>query len=77
MPIEARTETIRIGRLGQAGQHPGQEREGGRLEAEGGRKTRDERRAHFHARKDAQTAARTELAQERDAGHWSSVADEE
>ncbi len=29
-----------------------------RLEAEGGRKTRDERRAHFHARKDAQTAAR-------------------
>ena len=48
-----------------------------RLEAEGGRKTRDERRAHFHARKDAQTAARTELAQERDAGHWSSVADED
>ncbi len=29
-----------------------------RLEAEGGRKTRDERRADFHARKDAQTAAR-------------------
>ena len=48
-----------------------------RLEAEGGRKTRDERRAHFHARKDAQTAARTELAQEREAGHWSSVADED
>src|SRR6478752_5934064 len=48
-----------------------------RLEAEAGRKTRDERRAHFHARKDAQTAARDELAQERDAGHWSSVADED
>ncbi|HYN66549.1 MAG TPA: Obg family GTPase CgtA, partial [Ornithinibacter sp.] len=48
-----------------------------RLEAEGGRKTRDERRAHFHARKDAQTAARDELAQERSAGHWSSVADED
>ena len=48
-----------------------------RLEAEGGRKTRDERRAHFHARKDAQTAARDELAQERQAGHWSSVADED
>ena len=48
-----------------------------RLEAEGGRRTRDERRAHFHARKDAQTAARDELAQERQAGHWSSVADED
>ena len=48
-----------------------------RLEAEGGRKTRDERRAHFHARKDAQTVARDELAQERQAGHWSSVADED
>ena len=33
-----------------------------RLEAEGGRKTRDERRAHFHARKDAQTAARDKHA---------------
>ncbi len=41
------------------------------------RTTRDERREHFHARKDAQTAARDELAQERQAGHWSSVADED
>ena len=41
-----------------------------RLEAEGGRKTRDEKRDDFHARKDAQTAARDELAQERQAGHW-------
>ena len=48
-----------------------------RLEAEAGRKTRDERRAHFHARKDAQTAARDELAQERSAGHWSSAVDED
>ena len=48
-----------------------------RLEAEGGRKTRDERREDFHARKDAQTAARDELAQERRAGHWASVGDED
>ena len=41
-----------------------------RLETEGGRKTRDEKRDDFHARKDAQTAARDELAQERRAGHW-------
>ena len=45
-----------------------------RLEAEG-RKSRDERREEFHARKDAQTAARDELAQERRAGHWSSTDD--
>ncbi len=34
------------------------------------RKSRDERRAAFHARKDAQTAAREELAAERRAGRW-------
>jgi GTP-binding protein len=34
------------------------------------RKTRGEKREEFHARKDAQTAAREELAAERRAGHW-------
>jgi GTP-binding protein len=46
-----------------------------RLEEEG-RKTRAQRREEFHDRKDAQTAARDELAQERRAGHWSSAGDE-
>ncbi len=45
-----------------------------RLEGEG-RKSRDERREDFHRRKDAQTAARDELAQERSAGHWSTTED--
>lgn len=36
-----------------------------------GRKTRGEKREEFHARKDAQTAAREELAAERRAGRWS------
>lgn len=40
-----------------------------RLENEG-RKTRGQRRDEFHDRKDAQTAARDELAQERRAGVW-------
>jgi GTPase len=40
-----------------------------RLE-EFGRKSRAERRAEFHERKDAQTAAREELEGERRAGHW-------
>ena len=35
-----------------------------------GRKTRAEKREEFHSRKDAQTAARGELADERRAGHW-------
>ena len=48
-----------------------------RLENEGGRKTRTEKRDDFHARKDAQTAARDELSQERRAGHWASVGDED
>ena len=47
-----------------------------RLEPEG-RKTRGEKREDFHARKDAQTAARDELAQERRAGHWAHAADDE
>jgi GTPase len=47
-----------------------------RLEEEG-RKTRSQRREEFHERKDAQTAARDELAQERRSGHWSSVGDED
>ncbi len=34
------------------------------------RKTREEKREEFHARKDAQTAARDELAAERRAGRW-------
>ncbi|MGL5929567.1 MAG: GTPase ObgE [Dermatophilaceae bacterium] len=41
-----------------------------RVDGSGGRKTRGERRAEFHARKDAQTAARDELAAERRAGLW-------
>ncbi len=36
----------------------------------GGRRTRAERRADFHTRKDAQSAARDDLAEERRAGHW-------
>ncbi len=35
-----------------------------------GRKSRGEKREEFHARKDAQTAAREELLAERRAGHW-------
>ncbi|NHA68911.1 GTPase ObgE [Phycicoccus flavus] len=46
-----------------------------RLE-ESGRKSRAEKREEFHARKDAQTAARDELAAERRSGHWSSARDE-
>ena len=42
-----------------------------------GRKTRSEKREEFHGRKDAQTAARDQLAAERRAGHWSSAADED
>ncbi len=34
------------------------------------RRTNTERREDFHARKDAQSAARQELAAERKAGHW-------
>ncbi|HEX6917748.1 MAG TPA: GTPase ObgE [Phycicoccus sp.] len=41
------------------------------------RKSRAEKREEFHARKDAQTAARDELAAERRAGHWSGVGDED
>ena len=48
-----------------------------RLENEAGRKTRSEKRDDFHARKDAQTVARDELAQERRAGHWANVGDED
>ena len=40
------------------------------------RKTRTERREQFHARKDAQTVARDQLAAERRAGHWAHVDDE-
>lgn len=40
-----------------------------RLE-ESTRRTTQERREEFHARKDAQTAAREDLRTERDAGHW-------
>ena len=40
------------------------------------RRTNTERRTEFHARKDAQTAARDELAQERRAGHWTDPDDE-
>ena len=47
-----------------------------RLENEG-RKTRAAKRDDFHARKDAQTVARDELAEERRAGHWASVRDED
>jgi GTP-binding protein len=38
------------------------------------RRTNHERRAEFHARKDAVTAVREELADERRAGHWSDPA---
>lgn len=38
-----------------------------------GRKTRRERRAQFHDRKDAQAAARDDLAAERRAGHWTTA----
>ena len=41
-----------------------------RLEEAGGRRTSAQRREEFHARKDAQTAAREELAHERRAGVW-------
>ncbi|MGO1167354.1 MAG: Obg family GTPase CgtA, partial [Janibacter sp.] len=34
------------------------------------RRTTQERRDDFHARKDAQTAAREDLREEREAGHW-------
>jgi GTPase len=44
---------------------------------ESGRSSRRERRAEFHARKDAQTAARAELAAERDAGHWADIGEDE
>ena len=47
-----------------------------RLENEG-RKTRAAKRDDFHARKDAQTVARGELAEERRAGHWASARDED
>ncbi|MFQ6170328.1 GTPase ObgE [Oryzobacter sp. R7] len=47
-----------------------------RLEPEG-RRTRAEKREDFHARKDAQTAARDELATERRAGHWAHADDED
>lgn len=42
-----------------------------------GRKTRAEKREEFHSRKDAQTAARDELAAERRAGHWAAADDDE
>ncbi|GIL33926.1 GTPase ObgE [Phycicoccus sp. DTK01] len=42
-----------------------------------GRKTRAEKRDEFHGRKDAQTAARDELAAERRAGHWATARDED
>ena len=37
---------------------------------ENSRRTTSERREEFHARKDAQTAAREELREERESGHW-------
>ena len=40
---------------------------------ENDRKTRGEKRSEFHGRKDAQTAARDQLAAERKAGHWATV----
>ena len=40
---------------------------------ENDRKTRGEKRNEFHGRKDAQTAARDQLAAERKAGHWATV----
>ena len=44
---------------------------------ENDRQTRDERRRDFHGRKDAQTAAREELAAERRAGHWATAGDDD
>ena len=41
------------------------------------RRSNAERREEFHARKDAQSAAREELAAERRAGHWASADDED
>ena len=41
------------------------------------RRTNTERREEFHARKDAATAARRELDEERRAGHWASALDED
>lgn len=46
-----------------------------RLE-ESARPTRGDKRRDFHDRKDAQTAARDELAAERRAGHWSTAGDD-
>ncbi|QKE84332.1 GTPase ObgE [Arthrobacter sp. NEB 688] len=42
-----------------------------------GRKSRSEKRDEFHGRKDAQTAARDELAAERRAGHWATAREED
>ncbi|GGB86844.1 GTPase CgtA [Knoellia flava TL1] len=47
-----------------------------RLE-ESERKTRSQKREEFHGRKDAQTAARDQLAAERKAGHWATVRDDD
>ena len=47
-----------------------------RLE-DAGRKSRGEKREEFHGRKDAQTAARKELAAERKAGHWATARDDD
>ncbi|HSO65777.1 MAG TPA: GTPase ObgE [Ornithinibacter sp.] len=47
-----------------------------RLENEG-RKTRAAKRDDFHDRKDAQTVARDQIAEERRAGHWATASDED
>jgi GTP-binding protein len=44
---------------------------------EASRRTRSEKREEFHARKDAQTTARTDLERERRSGHWATVGDED
>ncbi|CCH80077.1 GTPase involved in cell partioning and DNA repair [Nostocoides japonicum T1-X7] len=44
---------------------------------EGHRPTRGDKRREFHERKDAQTAARDELASERRAGHWATAGDDD
>jgi GTP-binding protein len=41
------------------------------------RPTRGDRRRDHHDRKDAQTAARDELAAERRAGHWATAGDDD
>jgi GTPase len=41
------------------------------------RRTRSEKREEFHARKDAQTAARDDLDRERRAGHWATARHED